>query len=264
MEALSLPLAPVSAPDASVEPRPARPSRSPAVSAEPLTPFVPWSAEERAPLPEVEPAPLDERHLLADLLREPSAVVERLLDPARLQGLVVGSVGVIAGCTAFFAATVSAARGEGEAGGLASVLTALNVLLSLAVSLGPIYVTGILVASRVPLARLVAALLASAATGVLLLAGLAPPLYLLWGLDSEWAGPLMLTAAFLLSGAAAGARIHRLLNLMAQTVTRAALGRPTAVLSEADAFRVGILARVACMLVAFSLALGFWGFDALA
>jgi hypothetical protein len=36
------------------------------------------------------------------------------------------------------------------------------------------------------------------------------------------------------------------------------------VLSEADAFRVGILARVACMLVAFTLALGFWGFDALA
>ncbi|MFP2934106.1 hypothetical protein ACLESO_55075, partial [Pyxidicoccus sp. 3LG] len=147
---------------------------------------------------------------------------------------------------------------------LASALTALNVLLSLAVSLGPIYVTGILVAARVPLARLVAALLASAATGVLLLAGLAPPLYLLWGLDSEWAGPLMLTAAFLLAGGAAGLRVHRLLELMAESVTRTALGDPTAVLGEADAFRVGILARIACMMVAFTLALGVWAFDALA
>jgi hypothetical protein len=127
----------------------------------------------------------------------------------------------------------------------------------------PIYAASILVAARVPLARLVAALLASAATGSLLLAGLAPPLYLLWRLDSEWAGPLLLTAAFLLSGGAAGARIHRLLSLLAESVTRAALGNPTAALSAEDTFRVGILARVSWMMVAFTSALGFWAFDAL-
>ena len=85
------------------------------------------------------------------------------------------------------------------------------MLLALAASLGPIYAASILLAARVPLARLVAALLASAATGSLVLAGLAPPLYLMWRLDSEWAGPLTLCAAFLLSGLSAGARIHRLL-----------------------------------------------------
>ncbi len=237
-------------------------SRSVTLSAEPLTPFMPWSVEERAPLPEPGTAMEPERQLLVELLREPAAIVERLLDPARLQGLVLGSVGVIAVCTSAFAATSSAARG-GDDQALSAALTSANVLMALAASLGPIYAASILVAARVPLARLVAALLASAATGSLLLAGLAPPLYLLWRLDSEWAGPLLLTAAFLLSGAAAGARIHRLLNLLAEAVTRAALGDPTAVLSAQDVYRVGILARVSWMMVAFTSGLGFWAFDAL-
>lgn len=237
-------------------------SRSVTLSAEPLTPFMPWSVEERAPLPEPGSATEPERQLLVELLREPAAIVERLLDPARLQGLVLGSVGVIAVCTSVFAATSSAARGGDELA-LTAALTSANVLMALAASLGPIYAASILVATRVPLARLVAALLASAATGSLLLAGLAPPLYLLWRLDAEWAGPLLLTGAFLLSGAAAGARIHRLLSLMAESVTRAALDNPTATLSAEDSYRVGILARVSWMMVAFTSGLGFWAFDAL-
>jgi hypothetical protein len=237
-------------------------SRSVTLSAEPLTPFMPWSVEERAPLPEPGTAMEPERQLLVELLREPAAIVERLLDPARLQGLVLGSVGVIAVCTSAFAATSSAARG-GDDQALSAALTSANVLMALAASLGPIYAASILVAARVPLARLVAALLASAATGSLLLAGLAPPLYLLWRLDAEWAGPLLLIGAFLLSGAAAGARIHRLLSLMAESVTRAALDSPTATLSAEDAYRVGILARVSWMMVAFTSGLGFWAFNAL-
>jgi hypothetical protein len=238
-------------------------SRNVTLSAEPLTPFMPWSVEERAPLSESGVPGEPERQLLVELLREPSAIVERLLEPARLQGLVVGSVGVITVCTSLFAATSCAARGGGEGWALPAAMTSVNVLMALAASLGPIYAASILVAARVPLARLVAALLASAATGSLLLAGLAPPLYLLWRLDSEWAGPLLLTAAFLLSGAAAGARIHRLLSLLAESVTRAALGNPSAALSAEDTFRVGILARVSWMMVAFTSALGFWAFDAL-
>ncbi|QRN94712.1 hypothetical protein JRI60_37185 [Archangium violaceum] len=239
-------------------------SRSVTLTAEPLTPFMPWSVEERAPLPEPAAAgESSERQLLVELLREPESIVERLLDPARLQGLVLGSVGVITVCTSLFAATSSAARADGSAWALPAALASVNVLLALAASLGPIYAASILVAARVPLARLVAALLASAATGSLLLAGLAPPLYLLWRLDSEWAGPLLLTAAFLLSGAAAGARIHRLLSLLAEAVTRTALGDATAVLSTQDAYRVGILARVSWMMVAFTSGMGFWAFDAL-
>ncbi|PTL75240.1 hypothetical protein [Vitiosangium sp. GDMCC 1.1324] len=238
-------------------------SQSVTLNAEPLTPFMPWSVEERAPLSEPATVGAPERQLLVELLREPSSIVERLLDPARLQGLVLGSVGVIAVCTSLFAATSSAARGHVESWVVPAALTSVNVLMALAASLGPIYAASILVAARVPLARLVAALLASAATGSLLLAGLAPPLYLLWRLDAEWAGPLLLIAAFLLSGAAAGARIHRLLSLMAEEVTRSALGNASAVLSTEDAYRVGILARVSWMMVAFTSGLGFWAFNAL-
>jgi hypothetical protein len=233
---------------------------------EPLSPFVPWSSQDRTPLQEVEPSTPAPGHqpLLVDLLREPSAITGRLLDPSRLQGLVLGSAGIIAGCTSFFAAAASVARGK-EAWWGSAALTSLNVLMSLAASLGPIYATGILLAARVPLARLVAALLAATATGSLLLAGLASPLYLLTRLNPEWAGPLMLTSSFLLAGAAAGARIHRLLSHMAETVTSKALGdgATSAQLSAEDAFRVGILARISWMMLAFTLALGFWAFNAL-
>ena len=231
---------------------------------EPLSPFVPWSSEDRTPLHEAVASThsLGGQPLVVDLLRDPSAVTERLLDPTRLQGVVLGSAGLIAGCTSFFAAAATIARGRGEWWGSA-VLTSLNLMMSLAASLGPIYATSILLAARVPLARLVAALLAATATGSLLLAGLASPLYLLSRLDPEWGGPLMLTASFLLAGAAAGARIHRLLRLMAETVTCKALGDSAAKLSEEDAFRVGILARISWMVLAFTLALGFWAFNAL-
>ncbi len=269
MEALSEPVfGPIEAPAESTlstkRPRPERPQREskPLTRSEPLSPFMPWSAEERAPLPQAEESVADGSSLLADLLREPAAVTERLLDPARLQGLVVGSVAIIAVGTSFFAAAASVARGQEAWWGPAG-MSSLNVLMALAASLGPIYATGILVSARVPLARLVAAVLSAAATGALLLAGLAPPLYLLWKLDAEWGGPLMLVSAFLMAGAAAGARIHRLLTVMAETVTRRALGDEKARLGEEDAFRVGILARVSWMMLAFTLALGFWAFKAL-
>lgn len=266
MQALSEPaLEPaIPAPESLSEPSHARRKKAvqvAAVKSEPLSPFMPWSQEEREPLPQGEDPTAGGRSLLADLLREPSAIVERLLDPSRLQGLVLGSAGIIAVGTSFFAAAASVARGK-EAWWGAAALTSLNVLMSLAASLGPIYATGILVSARVPMARLVAALLSAAAAGALLLAGMAPPLYLTWRLDPEWGGPLMMVSAFLLSGAAAGARIHRLLSVMAETVTRSALGEG-AKLHEEDAFRVGILARVSWMMLAFTLALGFWGFNAL-
>jgi hypothetical protein len=236
--------------------------RAAAVRSEPLSPFMPWSHEEREPLPqEGEDPTAGGRSMLADLLREPSAIVDRVLDPARVQSVVLSSALIIAVGTSFFAAAASVARGQ-QAWPVAAALTSLNVLMALAASLGPIYATGILVAARVPLARLVASLLSATAAGSLMLAGLAPPLYLLWRLDAEWGGPLMMVAAFLMAGAAAGARIHRLLSVMAETVTRTALGE-TAKLSAEDAFRVGILARVSWMMLAFTLALGFWAFNAL-
>jgi len=241
---------------------PVRPER-PSALAEPLSPFVPWSPEERTLEWHEKRAEPRERNLLGELLRGPGDLVERLMEASKLQGLVLASLGVITVCTSAFAGTLGAARVGGGAWGVSAVLASCNVLLALAAALGPVYAASVLLAARVPLARLVATLLASAATGSLLLVGLAPPLYLLWGLDSEWAGPLMLFSAFVLSGFAAGARTYRLLMALAEAVTRASCGEPERKLSAEDAFRVGILARVSLMMVAFTSALGFWAFQAL-
>lgn len=256
MQALSL--RPVASPEVPPAPSAPQPSQAPRLI-EPLTPFVPWSPEERAPLPGVDAADAEERSLLVELLREPLSIVERLLDPSRLQGVVLGSLGIIvASASAMTLVTTRAMVWRGTWWWLPSVAASLGVLGSLAASIGPIYATSMLVSARVPLARLMGALLAATATGSVLLAALAPPVYVLWALDREWAGPLMFCFAFGLAGIVSGARIHGLLKLMAQAVTRAALGDPTAVLSTEDAFRVGIVARVACMLLAFTLACCFW------
>ena len=72
--------------------RPKKPAK-PARSVEPLSPFVPWSESERTTLPELSEL-ATERQLLGELLREPASIVERLLEPSRLQGLILGSVGI--------------------------------------------------------------------------------------------------------------------------------------------------------------------------
>ena len=228
---------------------------------EPLSPFVAWAAEERAALPGELLAPAADASLLVEALRDPRAVVERLLDPLQGLSLVLGSVGLILAGTAFFTLIAAAARGSTHFVAQAA-LAGVNVLMAVAAALGPVYATSILVCARMPMGRLVATLLSSAATAALVLGSLAPVVYVLWRIDDFWAGPLALVTSFAVAGIAGGARIHRLLTIMAEAVTRAALSDPTAELSPDDAFRVGILARVSLMFLGFTIALAFWGFDA--
>jgi hypothetical protein len=228
---------------------------------EPLSPFVTWAAEERGALPSEAQESGQPQSLVVDVLRDPAAVVEQLLDPARTPSLVVGSVAMVMAGTSFFSAAAAAA--QGGSGVLATALAAgANVLVAMAAAVGPIYAASILVAARVPLGRLVAALLSCAATGSLVLAGMGPLAYVLWQLDDVWAGPLALVGGFGVAGMAAGVRLHHVLTLMAKAVTRATLRDPTAGLSPGDTMRVGILARVSLMVVGFTVALAFWGFGA--
>jgi hypothetical protein len=228
---------------------------------EPLTPFVAWAAEERAPLADGHLAPPGRTSLLIDLLREPRAVVERLLDPQQTLALVLGSVAMVLLGTGFFTAIASAARGSSHFL-IQSQIAGANVLMAVAAALGPIYAASILACARVPMGRLVATLVSSAATGALVLAGLSPVVYVLWRLDPVWAGPLSLVGAFGVAGLAGGARIHQVLTTMAEAVVRAAAHDPDAVLAHDDAFRVGILARVSLMVLGCAIALAFCGFDA--
>ena len=227
---------------------------------EPLTPFMPWAAEDRAAPPEELFLP-GRTSLLVDILREPRAVAARLLDPSRTLGLVLGSIALIVAGTAFFTAITSMARGSHHFT-LHAVVASLNVLMAVAAALGPIYATSILVSARMPMGRLVATLLSSSATGSLVLAGLAPVVYILWRFDPAWAGTLSLVSSFAVAGLAGGARLHRLLGTTAEAVTRASLADPTAKLSDYDAFRVGLFARVSLMMLGFTTALAIWGLDA--
>jgi len=242
-------------------PRPRTPIIARLARTEPISPFVPWSAADREELPDA----VGEREssLLIDLLRDARKIVERLLDPEQLQRTVLGSLVVIVTTVGFFAATVVSARLGADAWRAMAVLP-FNALLGLAAALGPIYATSVLVAARLPLARLVATMLSASATGGLILAALAPIPYGVWKLDAEWAGPLSLLAVFGVSALVSGARLRQQLLIMAEEVVRAASGDPTARLCAADEFRVRIVARMAMVFVAFTLALAVWAFDALA
>jgi hypothetical protein len=229
---------------------------------EPLSPFVSWEAEERVPMSGDLLESDGQKSLVVALLREPSQVVERLLDPSQAQSLVLGSLAAVAVGTGFFSVIGAFARGA-ESPAWSAALMVFDVLLAMGAALGPIYATGLVLSARLPLARLVSVLLSSAATGSLLLAGLAPPMFVLWRMDSNWWGPLALLSAFALGGAAGGFRAYQVLFGLAEAMVRASRRDAAAVLTPDDVYRVGILARVALMLVAFTTALAAFAFNTL-
>ena len=236
-------------------------SIAPREKREPVSPFVGWSEADRGELPEA----LDARaegSLPVEVLCDPDAIVARLLDPARLQTTVLGALAIIVVATGFFAGTVMAAR-PGTDALRAAVGVPVNALIALAAALGPIYATGLLVAARLPLSRLVATMLSACATGALILAALAPIPYGLFKLDAEWAGPLAMFGAFAISAVASGGRLHRLLHTLAEQVLRIVRDDDEAQLTDGDRFRVGILARMSMVFIAFTLSLSVWIFDVL-
>jgi len=220
--------------------------------AEPASPFIAWSDDDRAPIADLDLGPAS---LIDDLLRSPQATAERVLDPSESPELVLGALGTIVAGTACFGAIVAAAR-PGGSPLVTAAFAVFDVLLALAAALGPIYAASILAAARLPLSRLVATLLSSAAVGSLLLAALAPLPYGLWKVDDTWAGPLALVGAFAVSAIASGSRMRRLLHALAEQVD------PETKPTERDRARVAIVARMSMVFVAFTTGLSLWAFDA--
>lgn len=227
---------------------------------EPITPFVAWASADRAPVRDALGGPTP---LAIELLCDPPTIVQRLLDPSRVAGTVLGALVVMAAATAFFGATIAVVRDSPATEVATSAgLLAFNALLALAAALGPIYATGVLVAARLPLSRLVAALVAAAASGAMILAALAPVPYGLFQVDPEWAGPLSVVGAFAIAAIASGRRLHQLLTLIAAAVVSQVRG-PDTELSDGERFRVGIVARMGMTFLAFTSALAMWAFDVL-
>lgn len=231
--------------------------------AESTSPFLVWSAEDLAPIRDVE-LELERPGLLVDLLRSPEGVARRLLTPRELQATLSGSLAVTVTSMALLALAVGAGLNQTPLALLrGAALVPANILLAAAAAFGPAYATSILVAARLPMARLVAALTSALAAGAVILAALAPLPYVLLRLDPLWAGPLSLVGAFGLAALVGGARVRAILLALATLVRRATVQDPSAALPEDDAHRVGIFARVTMMILAMTVSLSFWAFDAL-
>ena len=103
----------------------------------------------------------------------------------------------------------------------------------------------------------------------------------------KWCGTLSVVGAFALAGITGGLRAYQLLFDLAEAVARSngatPSARPTAprergglltmvlfnvgrsqsdVLGAEDTFRVGMLARIALVVILFTMAQAFWSFDA--
>lgn len=222
---------------------------------EPTSPFVVRSKEDREVISSNDHDP-QQRPIFLELLADPSAIVARIADPEAIERLILTSIATLIGSSWIFSMIVSSTWGAAAMLRAAS-LTSLSGLLALAAAFGPIYAASLLLAARIPLARLVAIIVSSAATGSLILAAISPIPLILLRLDPAHWGPLVMMGAFLLGGLISGARLHRSMFLLAETMFEDRVLTPDA------KYRVGILARVSWMLVGFTLGLGLWGFDGL-
>lgn len=226
---------------------------------EPLSPFVAWSAEAQAPLSLEAPSAEGEgRGTLVEIITAPERFAVRVVEGRGMEATIAGLLGVAVLGAAVFALVVRLDLGLLVAVG-AGLRLALSVVLAVAAAIGPIHAAGVLVAARVPLPRLVAVMLASAAVGAAALAPLGPVVRFLHGHDAEWWGPLSLVGAFVVAAAVASVTLRRLLLALAEEASSAS-GRGA--LSEGDLFRVGIVARMALVFLGYTSMLALWGVGA--
>lgn len=222
-----------------------------------LSPFLRWSEEDRRPLPALS-APASKPGWLARLLCDPSGTVADLAGSSGLQRTILRAVAVLATSTAVFALLTGQVLGSHRPL-VNAAFYALWELAALAAAAGPVYGTGLVLGARVPLSRLVALLLASAATGVTLLASLSPLVLVIVRAELFQIGAVTFFALVFLGGAVAAARFRNLLHLFAR-----GLSPGHEALSREDAERVATLARVAAVVTAFTSTMAFWlvsGFD---
>lgn len=193
-----------------------------------------------------------EPSLVRELLVDASAVGARLLRPdVRAQ-----TVSAVAAWLVFTAAVAGVALSSltGSDPLRAAVLTPATLVVALLATLGPVAASAVLVGARVSWAMLTATLTAALAAAGFVLLALVPVSVALWRVDDAWAGPLTLVGSLGVAGFIAGRRARALLESLAAAAARQA-GRP---LSASGTFRVGVVARVALVQLAFTLSVALW------
>lgn len=229
---------------------------------EPLSPFVAWQAEVRSPFPEALLVRRREPSLLDALTRDPDEAARRLLLPEESHRFVVGALTVLVGSATAFAMVAAELRHAAHPLG-AGLAFAANLLLALGAAVGPIHAAMVLMAARIPLSRLIAVLVGGLAAGGLLLLGFTPAVLAMQSLDDQLLGPAAIVGATLLAALRSGLQVHGVLLRLAERCLQSATGEAKAVLAERDAFRVGVVARISMMVLAFTASLALWGMGVL-
>ncbi len=226
---------------------------------EALSPFLTWT-EDDALLPALDDGP--DRSLLVQLLQHPEAVVERILDPAKAQATVLGSLAVTAACGGLGAVVMLSGWKDLPVLLLDASMVVVGLLGAMVAALVPIYGAAILHTVRMPLRLLVALLCAAVATAsIVLLAASVGPM-VLWRLDPEWAGPLAIVAAFLLASAAGALRFRSLLGWLAwhSGDSASSARQPSPRLED---HRLRAFVRVAMLVMGFTNAVAGWAWLAI-
>lgn len=195
--------------------------------------------------------------LLKELLTNPGAIAERMLDPAQAPRAMAQTLALLVATSALTGGFLASLSG-GEVLRAAALLP-VAVVLAVGAAMGPVAATAVMAGARVPWQLLAAALTAAVTAGTLTLVALVPVAVVLMRVDAEWAGPLAIVGAFAVAGLVSGGRIHAVLRALAQGVC----ARTGSALVGERVSRINLVGRVAFVQLAFTMSLAVWSLKVL-
>ena len=195
--------------------------------------------------------------LLKELLTDPRAIAERMLDPAEAPRSMARSLALLTGSAALTGGFLASISGGDVL--RATALLPVAIVLAVGAAMGPVAATAVMAGARVPWQLLAAALTAAVTAGALTMVALVPVAVVLMRFEPEWAGPLASVGAFVVAGLVSGRRIHSVLKALAGLVCERT-GTP---LEGERIYRINLVARVAFVQLAFTMSLAVWSLKVL-
>jgi hypothetical protein len=195
--------------------------------------------------------------LLKELLTEPTAIAERMLDPAQAARAMGQTSVMLIGASALTGGLLASLSGANIL--QAAFLLPVALVLSIGAAMGPVAGTAVMAGARIPWQLLAAALTTAVTAGALTMVALVPVAVVLWRINSEWAGPLSVVSAFIISGYVSGRRIRTMLDSLARIVCER-----TSTPVEGEAVeRIKLVGRVALVQLSFTMSLAVWALKVL-
>lgn len=193
------------------------------------------------------------RSLIRELLSDPRALAERLLDGRAATTMVDTALTLIVSSSLAGAALGAASNGSSMR---SMAFLPLALVLAVIAALGPVAASAVMVGARLPWRLLAGALTMATARGAMVLCASAPLSVLGMRADAEWLGPLMIVFSFGLAGLSSG----RLLRKLMEQAALVAWERSGAALGPERMERVALVGRVGLVQLAFTLSIAVWSF----